>query len=68
MNALGGVQMLQKHNVAALFKHEGAIKTSNDSDVALQAWAACRAGTLPALEKILSTIPRINTLSMKEQV
>lgn len=67
MNALGGETTLQKDNVKALFKHEETISAS-PGDVALQAWAACRAGSLRSMEKKLREIPRIDTQSMPEQV
>lgn len=67
MAALGGEAMLHKSNMVALFEHEETIRTSS-RDVALQAWAACRAANLPSLTRILSRIPRIDTLSMDEEV
>lgn len=67
MTALGGEITLHKSNLMTLFKHEETIKTSS-RDVALQAWAACRAANLPSLAVILSEIPIVDTLSMKKQV
>ena len=60
MNALGGAINLYRENMKALFKHEETA-TTPIRDVALQAWAACRAGSLKSLSKLQSKIPRIDT-------
>lgn len=63
MNALGGETTLHKTHVITLFKHNETV-TTPAKDLALQAWAACQAGSLPSLINILSRIPRINTRNM----
>jgi hypothetical protein len=67
MNALGGETTLHKSQTIALFKHEETA-TTPIQDVALQAWAACRAGSLPSLTKALSKLPRIDTRVLGENV
>jgi regulator of nonsense transcripts 1 len=67
MTALGGEVTLHKANMVALFKHEETATTPT-RDVALQAWAACRAGSLQSLAKTLSKIPRIDTQVFGAQV
>jgi hypothetical protein len=67
MSALGGETTLHKANMIALFKHEETT-TTPVKDLALQAWAACRAGTLSSLTKSLSKIPRILTLALDAKV
>jgi regulator of nonsense transcripts 1 len=64
MNALGGETLLQKDNVKSLFSYregEGASK-----DVALQAWAACRAATLDDMTFRFAAISRIDTDTMPD--
>ncbi|KAG0705729.1 P-loop containing nucleoside triphosphate hydrolase protein [Suillus ampliporus] len=65
MNALGGELLLHRENVKTLFSHrEGdALATKN---VALQAWAACRAATLPDMMIRYAAISRIATDTMPD--
>ncbi|KAG1750831.1 P-loop containing nucleoside triphosphate hydrolase protein [Suillus lakei] len=59
MDALGGGLLLQKQNVQILFAHrEGAAASK---DVALQAWAACRAATLDGMTLRYAALSRIAT-------
>ncbi|KAG1739216.1 P-loop containing nucleoside triphosphate hydrolase protein [Suillus paluster] len=59
MNALGGETLLQKANVKSLFDHrEGDVATN---DAVLQAWAACRAATLPHMTLGYAALSRIAT-------
>jgi hypothetical protein len=67
MNALGGETTLYKDNMKALFKHEETA-TTPIRDVALQAWAACRAGSHKSLSKLLSKIPTIDTQDFGREV
>lgn len=67
MDALGGVEILHRSEVIALVKYKEGIRTSLEH-VALQAWAACRAGNLLSSQTNFVEIPRINTLSREEQV
>ncbi|KAG1887016.1 P-loop containing nucleoside triphosphate hydrolase protein, partial [Suillus subluteus] len=64
MNALGGEVLLQKDNVKTLFAHRegGAVA----KDVALQAWAACRAATLDDMTLRFAAISRIDTDTMPD--
>jgi regulator of nonsense transcripts 1 len=67
MNALGGETTLHKAHMVTLFRHEEG-STTPAQDVALQAWAACRVGSLPSLAKTISKIPRIDTQTFSAQV
>ncbi|KAG2339333.1 hypothetical protein BDR05DRAFT_977761 [Suillus weaverae] len=59
MDALGGEILLQKSNLKTLFSHEdGGTATK---DVALQAWAACRAATLDHMTLRYAALSRIAT-------
>ncbi|KAG6329735.1 hypothetical protein ID866_9354, partial [Astraeus odoratus] len=65
MNAMGGELTLQKGNVKALFRdNEGFIPP--DSELALQAWAACRAATLQHMTTRFHGISRIDTNALPE--
>lgn len=66
MNALGGQTTLYKKHVATLFAREEG--STPERDVALQAWAACRVGSMPSLVTPLSQIPRIDTQAFGAQV
>jgi regulator of nonsense transcripts 1 len=66
MNTLGGEVLLQKDNVKALFAHREGEATSKD--VALQAWAACRATTLDGMTLRFAAISRIDTETMPDRV
>ncbi|KII85038.1 hypothetical protein PLICRDRAFT_116758 [Plicaturopsis crispa FD-325 SS-3] len=65
MAALGGETTLNKPSTIQLFKHEESDKAPT-ATIAMQAWAAWRAATLPSLAKRLARIPRINTQVMAE--
>jgi len=60
MISLGGESVLNKTQVIRLFRDNESMKTSSTS-TALQAWAACRAATLPSMIQQVSWIPKINT-------
>ncbi|KAG2743528.1 P-loop containing nucleoside triphosphate hydrolase protein [Suillus brevipes Sb2] len=64
MNTLGGEVLLQKDNVKTLFAHREGEATSKD--VALQAWAACRATTLENMTLRFAAISRIDTKTMPD--
>ncbi|KAG0706770.1 hypothetical protein DFH29DRAFT_117731 [Suillus ampliporus] len=65
MNALGGELLLQKANVKTLFAYrEGDAPATKD--VALQAWAACRAATLPHMILRYAALSQIATDTMPE--
>ncbi|KAG2038906.1 P-loop containing nucleoside triphosphate hydrolase protein [Suillus americanus] len=64
MNALGGEVLLQKDNVKTLFAHREGGAASKD--VALQAWAACRAATLDDMTPRFAAISRIDTDTMPD--
>jgi regulator of nonsense transcripts 1 len=66
MNTLGGEVLLQKDNVKTLFAHREGEATSKD--VALQAWAACRATTLEDMTLRFAAISRIDTKTMPDTV
>jgi regulator of nonsense transcripts 1 len=66
MNALGGEALLQKDNVEALFAHRKGNVAS--TDIALQAWAACRAATLDNTTLRFAAISRIDTDTMTDIV
>jgi hypothetical protein len=66
MNTLGGEVLLQKDNVKTLFAHREGEATSKD--VALQAWAACRATTLEDMTLRFAAISRIDTETMPDIV
>jgi regulator of nonsense transcripts 1 len=63
-NALGGEDLLQKDNVKTLFAHKKGGGTSKD--VALQAWAACRAATFDNTRLRFAAISRIDTDTMPD--
>ncbi|KAG2154057.1 hypothetical protein DEU56DRAFT_726252 [Suillus clintonianus] len=64
MNALGGEVLLQKQNVKTLFARREGDATTND--VALQAWAACRAVALPHMASRFAPLSRIATDTMPD--
>jgi len=68
MNALGGELLLHKENVRALFAWRGGHDPLSSNDVALQAWAACRAATLTHVAPRYATIPRIATDTIQDFV
>lgn len=69
MNAMGGETKLQKKNILSLFFDTSrSSKVDASSKVALKAWAACRAATLPHMSSRLISIPRINTKAFPKAV
>ena len=68
MNALGGDLLLHKENVKALFAWRGGHDPLSSNDVALQAWATCRAATLAHMVPRYAIIPRIATDTMPDFV
>ncbi|KAJ7678919.1 hypothetical protein DFH06DRAFT_975177 [Mycena polygramma] len=64
-SVLGGEASLNKANLAALFKHNENI-CAPAVQIALQAWTAWRAGTLPAMTARLARVPRIDTRAFPE--
>ena len=69
MNAMGGETLLLKTNVKSLFFHtSGSPTVDTAANVALQAWAACKAATLPHMSSRFASIPRIDTLSIPKAV
>jgi regulator of nonsense transcripts 1 len=67
MGALGGETTLVEPAVKRLFNNE---RRSKDSlrIAALQAWAACRASTLPDVVPRLARVKTINTATLERQV
>ncbi|KIK41486.1 hypothetical protein CY34DRAFT_36410, partial [Suillus luteus UH-Slu-Lm8-n1] len=59
IDALGGETLLQKPNLKTLFTHEDGV--TETKDVALRAWAACRAATLDDMTLRYAALPRIAT-------
>lgn len=57
MTSLGGELVLNKTHVIRLFRDNESMKTSSTS-TALQAWAACRAATLPSMIQRVSRIQK----------
>jgi len=68
MDALGGELLLQKENVKTLFAWRGGRDPLSSNEVALQAWAACRAATLPHMAPRYAIIPRIATDTIQDFV
>jgi len=68
MNALGGDLLLHKENVRALFAWREGHDPLSSNDVALQAWATCRAATLAHMVPRYAIIPRIATDTMPDFV
>lgn len=69
MNAMGGEKHLQKKNVQSLFFGTSASTTVDTAaGVALEAWAACRAATLPHMSPRFASLPRIDTLALPKMV
>jgi regulator of nonsense transcripts 1 len=68
MSSLGGELLLNKANVASLFKGEDKLSKTTLEKVALQAWVAWRAATLDKMTVRLNKIPRIDTKSFDETV
>ncbi|OAX42502.1 hypothetical protein K503DRAFT_683170, partial [Rhizopogon vinicolor AM-OR11-026] len=62
MNALGGELLLQKEHVKSLFEDD-VLATK---DVAIQAWAACRAATRADMASRYATLSRIATDTMPD--
>ncbi|KAG9314970.1 P-loop containing nucleoside triphosphate hydrolase protein [Chiua virens] len=60
MNAMGGELKLNKKNVKSLFFDTASLVDAT-SKVALEAWAACRAATLPDMASRFESLARINT-------
>ncbi|KAF9243392.1 hypothetical protein BU15DRAFT_42953 [Melanogaster broomeanus] len=58
MDAMGGETTLYRENVKALFF---GLEKNPTLSVALRAWAACRAATVPHMSSRFLRIPRINT-------
>ncbi|KAG1841684.1 hypothetical protein DFJ58DRAFT_707767 [Suillus subalutaceus] len=63
-DALGGEGLLNKDNVKTLFAHRKGDAASKD--VALQAWAACRAATSDNMRLRFAAISRIDTDTMPD--
>ena len=69
MNAMGGEMLLHKTNVKSLFFDTlGSPTVDTAANVALQAWSACKAATLPHMSSRFASIPRIDTLSFPRAV
>ncbi|KAJ7928927.1 P-loop containing nucleoside triphosphate hydrolase protein [Mycena leptocephala] len=65
MSVLGGEAGLNKGHLINLFRHDEN-SSSPVSHLALQAWAAWRAGTLPSMAQRLAKVPRIDTRAFCE--
>ncbi|KAG1821662.1 uncharacterized protein BJ212DRAFT_1203569, partial [Suillus subaureus] len=63
-NALGGEELLKKDNVKTLFAHRK--RDAASKDVALQAWAACRATAFDNMRLRFAAISRIDTDTMPD--
>jgi hypothetical protein len=68
MNALGGERLLQKKQVKTIFSQGQGDNVLATKDVAVQAWAACRAATLPEMASRYATLSRIATDTMPDVV
>ena len=69
MNAMGGETHLLKKNVKSLFfDTPGSPTVDTVANVALQAWAACKAAALPHMSSRFASIPRIDTLAFRKAV
>ncbi|KAJ7455343.1 P-loop containing nucleoside triphosphate hydrolase protein [Mycena galericulata] len=66
MNSIGGEAILFKPNVIALFSGEEKLEETPLHHVALQAWVAWRAATLPQIALRLCQEPRIDTMLLTE--
>ncbi|KIJ67000.1 hypothetical protein HYDPIDRAFT_85949 [Hydnomerulius pinastri MD-312] len=67
MNSMGGELTLLKANVAKLFFNHRK-STEGMSDLALQAWAACRTATVvPSMSKRILALSRIDTEILPEK-
>ncbi|KAI9574014.1 P-loop containing nucleoside triphosphate hydrolase protein [Boletus coccyginus] len=63
-NAMGGEATLHKENVRTLFFDTSESPTVEAATgVALQAWAACRAATLPHMSSRFASLPRVDTMA-----
>ncbi|KAF8554478.1 P-loop containing nucleoside triphosphate hydrolase protein [Imleria badia] len=62
MTAMGGETHLQRNNVQSLFFNTSKSSTIDAAtNVALEAWGACRAATLPHMSSRFMSLPRIET-------
>lgn len=69
MNAMGGELILNKNNVRSLlFDKSGSPAIDATEKVAFEAWAACRASTLPHMALRFTSIPRVNTVTFPKAV
>jgi len=69
MNAMGGEMKLHKKNVQSLFFGTSESPTVDAAtSVALEAWAACRAATLPHMSLRFASLPRIDTKAFPKTV
>jgi len=69
MNAMGGEAGLRKKNVQSLFFGTSKSPTVDAATgVALKAWAACRAATLPHMSSRFASLPRIDTKTFPKAV
>ena len=67
LNVLGGEVTLQRNNVVALFDKDESVKAP-DKHMALQAWAAYRAGMLLPTNRKRKDVPMVNTMDISETV
>ena len=69
MNAMGGELNLQRKNVQSLFFDTSKSTTMDAAArVALEAWGACRAATLPHMSPRFAPLPSIDTLAFPKAV
>lgn len=69
MTAMGGEVQLNKENVKSLFfNHSGLLTMNATLDVALKAWAACKAATLPDMSPRFASLSRIDTMAFSRVV
>ncbi|KAI9574020.1 P-loop containing nucleoside triphosphate hydrolase protein [Boletus coccyginus] len=69
MDAMGGEAILHKKNVQSLFFGTPESPTVDvATGVALEAWAACRAATLPHMSSCFASLPRIDTKAFPKAV
>jgi hypothetical protein len=66
MNAVGGE--LNVHRVAVIKLFEGEQSETNPRKLAMQAWVACRAGSLPSLASEISVVQEIDTTKINTDV
>jgi hypothetical protein len=68
LSVLGGELNVHKKAVMKLFEHEVSGTAPRNKELAMQAWAACHAGSLPSLASRMGTIREIDTSNINKEV